>query len=211
MRPTPCPATDQALIAATRRWVDVAVIGLNLCPFAKAVQHKGLVHYAVSRAQTPQQLLKDLARELLALADLPAEQRDTSLLIVPDMLHDFLDFNDFLDEADALLERLGLEGVLQIADFHPQYQFAGTEAEDIANHTNRAPYPTLHLLREDSIAQAVQAVPDASAIFERNIATLEALGLAGWQALGLGPANATAPSADAASAPPAPPAGPQQP
>ncbi|PAT35873.1 DUF1415 domain-containing protein [Vandammella animalimorsus] len=209
IHPTPDPAPDQALIAATRRWVDVAVIGLNLCPFAKAVQHKGLVHYAVSRAQTPQQLLKDLARELLALADLPPEQRDTSLLIVPDMLHDFLDFNDFLDEADALLERLGLEGVLQIADFHPQYQFAGTEPEDIANYTNRAPYPTLHLLREDSIAQAVQAVPDASAIFERNIATLEALGLAGWQALGLGPADAAVPSTDAAT-PPAPPAGPQQ-
>ena len=188
IHPTPDPAPDQALIAATRRWVDVAVIGLNLCPFAKAVQHKGLVHYAVSRAQTPQQLLKDLARELLALADLPPEQRDTSLLIVPDMLHDFLDFNDFLDEADALLERLGLEGVLQIADFHPQYQFAGTEPEDIANHTNRAPYPTLHLLREDSIARAVDAFPEAEAIFEKNIATMEKLGHEGWDKLDVGPA-----------------------
>ncbi|RMW96763.1 DUF1415 domain-containing protein [Allofranklinella schreckenbergeri] len=177
-------ANDEAIIAATRRWVDAAVIGLNLCPFAKAVQVKGQVHYAVSHAQDHSALLKDLARQLLALADSDPAQRDTTLLMVPDMLEDFADFNDFLDEADALLERLGLEGVLQIADFHPHYQFAGTEADDVSNYTNRAPYPTLHLLREDSIEQAVQAVPDASAIFERNIATLEALGLSGVQALG---------------------------
>ncbi|MDO4705846.1 MAG: DUF1415 domain-containing protein [Comamonadaceae bacterium] len=200
LSPTPAApsagANDEAIIAATRRWVDVAVIGLNLCPFAKAVQVKGQVHYAVSHAQDPSALLKDLARQLLALADSDPAQRDTTLLMAPDMLEDFADFNDFLDEADALLERLGLEGVLQIADFHPHYQFAGTEAGDVSNYTNRAPYPTLHLLREDSIGQAVQAVPDASAIFERNIATLEALGLSGVQALGCFAPAAPVPNED---------------
>lgn len=174
-----------ASLQATRHWVDTAVIGLNLCPFAKAVQTKGLVHYAVSDAHDERALLKDLAKELLALADLPATTRDTTLLIVPHLLADFLDFNDFLDQADALLEKLGLAGTLQIADFHPAYQFAGTDADDVSNFTNRAPYPTLHLLREDSIDQAVRAFPEASAIFERNIEMLEALGLDGLRKLGL--------------------------
>lgn len=183
---TPMPSNDHAaMIEATRHWVDTAVIGLNLCPFAKAVQTKGLVHYAVSDAQDPRSLLKDLAKELLALADLPAEERDTTILIVPHMLQDFLDFNDFLDDADALLERLNLEEELQIADFHPHYQFAGTEPDDVSNYTNRAPYPSLHLLREASIDQAVLAFPDASAIFERNIDKLEELGLDGLRKLGI--------------------------
>ncbi|KKW68138.1 hypothetical protein AAV94_06610 [Lampropedia cohaerens] len=176
--------TDEQLINDTRRWVDEAVIGLNLCPFAKAVQVKQLVHYTVSRARDAQQLSKDLARELIALADMPPQQRDTTLLIVPDMLQDFLDFNDFLDQADALLEQLGFSGILQIADFHPDYQFADTQPEDPGNYTNRAPYPTLHLLREDSIDAAVAAFPDASAIFERNIEVLEALGSQGLAKVG---------------------------
>ncbi|RMX08076.1 DUF1415 domain-containing protein [Corticibacter populi] len=181
-------ATDAAIIAATRRWVDVAVISLNLCPFAKAVQHKGQVHYAVSHAQSEDALLKDLARELLALADAERAVRDTTLLAVPDMLQDFLDFNDFLALADELLERLGLAGELQVADFHPHYQFAGTEPDDVENCTNRAPYPTLHLLRESSIDQAVEAFPQASDIFERNIEVLRAMGMEGWRALDVGPA-----------------------
>lgn len=178
------PSTE-AMVEATRHWVDAAVIGLNLCPFAKAVQTKGLVHYVVSDAQDARSLLKDLAKELLTLTDTPADVRDTTLLIVPYMLQDFLDFNDFLEDADALLERLNLADELQIADFHPHYQFAGTEPDDVSNYTNRAPYPTLHLLREDSIDQAVEAFPDASEIFERNIEKLEALGLDGLQKLGV--------------------------
>lgn len=178
-------ASTEAMVQATRHWVDTAVIGLNLCPFAKAVQTKGLVHYTVSQAQDARSLLKDLAKELIMLADLPPEQRDTTLLIVPYVLQDFLDFNDFLDDADAMLEQLNLADQLQIADFHPNYQFAGTEVDDVSNYTNRAPYPTLHLLREASIDQAVEAFPDASAIFERNIDKLEELGLDGLRKLGI--------------------------
>ncbi|THT98123.1 DUF1415 domain-containing protein [Lampropedia puyangensis] len=178
-------AHELEMIHATRHWVDTAVIGLNLCPFAKAVQSKGLVHYAISQARDTRSLLKDLAKELMTLADLPAQERDTTLLIVPYMLDDFLDFNDFLDDADALLERLNLSGQLQVADFHPRYQFAGTDIDDVSNYTNRAPYPTLHLLREESIDQAVQAFPDASDIFERNIDKLQALGIKGLRELGL--------------------------
>jgi uncharacterized protein len=172
-------------IEDTRRWVDRAVIGLNLCPFAKAVQVKGQVHYAVSAATTSEDLLHDLEHEANALLTLTSQARDTTLLIAPDVLADFLDFNDFLGEADDLLARLGLEGVLQIASLHPRYQFAGTREDDITNFTNRSPYPTLHLLREESIDRAVAAFPQAEDIFETNMQTMEKLGLPGWQALGV--------------------------
>lgn len=170
-----------------RAWLERAVIGLNLCPFAKSVHTKGQVHYAVSQATRPQALLDDLVAELQALAAADPAVRDTTLLMAPRCLHDFLDFNDFLGEAEAALEALDLDGVLQIASFHPQYQFAGTEPDDITNYTNRAPYPTLHLLREDSIDRAVEAFPEAEAIFEHNMATMQALGHAGWAALQVGP------------------------
>jgi hypothetical protein len=179
-------ATEVA-IADTRIWLERAVIGLNLCPFAKSVHVKGQVHYVVSRAQDAQELLKALAVELTALAAHDPLTRDTTLLIAPDCLADFLDFNAFLAKADKLLRKLDLDGVLQIANLHPHYQFAGTEAEDITNFTNRSPYPTLHLLREDSIDRAVAAFPDAHSIFQKNMDTLERIGLAGWTALGVGP------------------------
>jgi len=184
----PCPDAD-AVVRATQRWLERAVIGLNLCPFAKSVHVKGQIHYAVSAARSPQDLLQDLRRELLALQAADAAERDTTLLMAPCCLEDFLDFNDFLDEADALLAELDLEGELQIASFHPQYQFAGTEAEDITNYTNRAPYPTLHLLREASIARAVAAYPQPERIYEANMQTLRRLGLGGWRSLGVGPAQ----------------------
>ncbi len=171
----------------TRVWLERAVIGLNLCPFAKAVHVKGQVHYAVSEAADAGELLKDLASELRALNALSAETRDTTLLMAPSMLQDFLDFNDFLARADALLVELGLDGEIQIASFHPDYQFAGTASDDVTNCTNRAPYPTLHLLREASIDRAVQAFPDAEEIFGRNMLTLQALGAPGWAALDVGP------------------------
>lgn len=170
-----------------RRWLERAVIGLNLCPFAKGVHVKGQVHYAVSRAQRPSELLHDLRRELQELAALDPAVRDTTLLMAPGCLQDFLDFNDFLNAAERLLRKLRLEGVLQLASFHPAYQFAGTEEGDVTNSTNRAPYPTLHLLREDSIDRAVAAYPEAEAIFERNMQTLRTLGPDGWAALGVGP------------------------
>ena len=178
--------TTENAIDDTRRWLERAVIGLNLCPFAKSVHVKGQVHYVVSRAQTAQELLKDLVFELKELLASDPLARDTTLLIAPDCLSDFLDFNDFLAEADQALVDLALDGVLQIANLHPDYQFAGTQPDDITNFTNRSPYPTLHLLREDSIDRAVDAFPDAESIFERNMETMERIGLEGWAALGVG-------------------------
>ena len=174
---------DDAVIADTRQWLERAVIGLNLCPFAKAVHQKGQVLYVVSTAREPEALAADLVRELQHLATVPPEQTDTTLLLHPHVLQDFGDYNDFLDVADALLDELGLEGILQVASFHPDYQFEDTEPDDVTNCSNRSPWPTLHLLREDSIERAVQAFPDAAQIFERNIETLESLGWEGWQKL----------------------------
>lgn len=185
---THASASPEAVIAATRRWVERAVIGLNLCPFAKGVQAKGQVHYAVSQADDAQALLADLKQALLELQDSEAEQRDTTLLIAALALPDFLDFNDFLDRADRLLRKMRLDGVFQIASFHPQYQFADAAPDDISHFTNRAPYPILHLLREDNIDRAVAAFPDAALIYEHNMETLRALGHAGWQALDVGTA-----------------------
>ena len=163
------------------------MIGLNLCPFAKGVHVKGQIHYAVTLASKPQQVLEVLRDELVALVATPAQERDTTLLILANCLDDFLDFNDFLGEADALLEAMELEGAVQIASFHPRFQFAGTDADDVTNCTNRSPYPTLHLLREDSIDRAVEVFPEAETIFERNMEVLQALGAQGWADLGVGP------------------------
>ena len=176
-------STETEFVDATRRWLERAVIGLNLCPFAKSVHVKGQVRYVVSAARDAEALLEDLARELRHLADADAEQVDTTLLIHPHVLQDFLDFNDFLDLADSAVAELGLEGVLQVASFHPRFQFAGTEPGDITNFTNRSPYPTLHLLREGSIDRAVEAFPQAERIYEANMETLRRLGHAGWQTL----------------------------
>ena len=187
--PSCAPAYDpQTVVQDTVRWLERAVIGLNLCPFAKGVHTKGQVHYFVSAATDADldTLAQDVARELQVLSESPPEQRDTTLLVAPDCLHDFLDFNDFQAVADRLLESLDLGGILQIASFHPQFQFAGTAADDVTNCTNRTPYPTLHLLREDSIDRAVAVYPEAETIFERNIDVLEKLGLDGWNALDVG-------------------------
>ncbi|UKE46763.1 MULTISPECIES: DUF1415 domain-containing protein [Xanthomonas translucens group] len=177
----PDPNADP--IAATRHWLERAVIGLNLCPFAKAVHVKQQIRYVLSDATTPEALLEELSEELLLLRDTPAEQIDTTLIVHPQVLGDFLDYNDFLDNADAAVDALDLHGILQVASFHPHYQFAGTARDDIGNYTNRAPFPTLHLLREDSVERAVAAFPDADVIVERNLQTLEKLGLDGWKKL----------------------------
>jgi hypothetical protein len=180
-------------ILDTQRWLERAVIGLNLCPFAKAVHVKGLIHYAVSDATTPAELLVDLKNELNSLANMGVAgvsiSYDTTLLIAPYYLQDFLDFNDFLGKADKLIAKMKLEGTIQLANFHPEYQFAGTAPDDITNYTNRAPYPTLHLLRESSIDQAVEAFPEAEAIFEVNMQIMERLGLEGWDELQVGKTN----------------------
>lgn len=165
----------------TRLWLERAVIGLNFCPFAKAVHVRGQIHWAVSPATTPMGVLLDLQVELKALAQAESALRDTTLLIIPDALHDFDDMLDLLEQADAMLREMELEGEIQIASFHPHYQFAGTDLEDIENYTNRSPYPALHLLREESVDRAVAAFPDARSIYEANIATLKRLGHEGWR------------------------------
>jgi hypothetical protein len=171
------------VVAHTQAWLLHAVIGLNLCPFAKSVYVKNQIAYQVSAADNAEALLDDLLAALQALKEADPEVTDTALLIHPLALQDFFAFNDFLALADAVLSSLGLAGVFQIASFHPDYQFADTEADDISNCTNRAPYPMLHLLREASLDKAVAAVPDADEIVERNIATLRQLGPEGWQQL----------------------------
>ncbi len=177
--------TDQEVLEKTRLWLEKAVIGLNLCPFAKAVYVKNQVRLVVSRAKHADGLLEELDRELDLLAATPADEVDTTLLIHPTLFDDFLDFNDFLEIAEGVVDEHGLEGVIQLASFHPQFQFDGTEPDDIGNYTNRAPFAILHLLREESVERAVEAFPEAEAIFEQNIATLEKLGHKGWKALGL--------------------------
>ncbi len=178
MTDSPLPTDD--LIAATRLWLERIVIGLNLCPFAKAVYVKDQVRIVLSDATTPEALVEQLAEELVLLRDTPAEQIDTTLIVHPQVLTDFLDYNDFLDNADAAIEALDLQGILQVASFHPDYQFDGVAADDASNYTNRAPFPTLHLLREDSVARAVDVYPDPDVIVERNIQTLDRIGVDGW-------------------------------
>ena len=179
-------ATDAIVVQDMVRWLERAVIGLNLCPFAKGVHTKGQIHYAVSAATDGRELLQDLQRELEALAEASAEKRDTTLLMAPLAMPDFLDFNDFLELADELVEAMDLAGILQVASFHPRFQFEGTLADDVSNCTNRAPYPTLHLLREESLDRAVEVFPEAEEIFERNIEVLERLGMQGWVDLDVG-------------------------
>jgi len=176
----------QPVVDDTRRWLERAVIGLNLCPFAKAEHVHGRIHYAVSRARIEKDLLQDLALEVRGLHERPGAERETTLLMVPGWLQEFLAFNDFLARANRWLARSGWEGVFQLASFHPDYQFSGTDPDDIGNCSNRAPYPTLHLLREDSIDRAVQAFPDAQSIYEVNLRTLQRIGQAGWKALDVG-------------------------
>ncbi len=173
------------IIAATQDWLEKAVIGLNLCPFAKAVHVKKQIRYVVSAATTPEALLEELMNELRRLQDTDPELLDTTLLIHPYVLTDFLDFNDFLDTVDIAVSEPEFEDAFQVASLHPQYQFAGTAQDDIENYTNRAPYPTLHLLREDSVDRAVDAFPDADRIADTNIETLNKLGHEGWAKLGL--------------------------
>ncbi len=175
--------TSPTPLQETQAWLEKAVIGLNLCPFAKAVHTKGQIRWVLSTADQPLALLKELVRELKLLAEADPEQVDTTLIVHPQVLQDFEDFNDFLGVVEDALTDLGLDGVLQVASFHPQFQFADTEADDVTNATNRSPFPTLHLLREDSVERAVAAFPEAELIFERNMQTLQALGSEGWSRL----------------------------
>jgi len=179
---TPWPSDDVA-IARTRAWLTEIVIGLELCPFAKPVHVKGQIRYVVSSAEEPEALLQDLLNELHGLADADPAAVDTTLLIHPRALADFLEYNDFLSVAEFAVEDLGLLGKVQIASFHPGYLYAGNAADDLANYVTRSPYPMLHLLREESVDRAVSVFPDASQIVDKNIKTLRSLGLEGWRRL----------------------------
>ena len=175
--------TPDEIIGATRTWIERAVIGLNLCPFAKAVYVKDQIRYVVSDAVHVEALLDDLTRELSALSRAAPDEVETTLLIHPRVLTDFLAYNDFLAVGDAAIVALGLKGTVQLASFHPAYQFADTEPADVTNNTNRSPYPMLHLLREASVDRAVASFPDAGTIYERNMETMRRLGAEGWRQL----------------------------
>lgn len=176
--------TDEEILANTRRWIEKAVIGLNLCPFARAVYVKNQVRIVVSHARHLDAFLDDLDAELTLLKDTSAEEIDTTLLVHPSLFPDFFVFNDFLNVVDDVVAEHELEGVIQVASFHPNFQFEGVGADDISNATNRSPYPTLHLLREDSVERAIESdAGDAEKIVERNIATLRELGADGWKRL----------------------------
>jgi hypothetical protein len=176
-------ANAAAVIAATQHWLTRAVIGLNLCPFAKAVHVKNQIRYAVSEAHDVEGVLTDLEAELQQLQAADPQRIDTTLVIFPRALADFVEFNDCVFFAERLVAQMGLEGILQVASFHPHYQFEGSDTDDIENYTNRAPYPILHLLRESSITRAVDAYPDAAGIYERNMETLRRLSHDGWRKL----------------------------
>ena len=179
------PGWREPVITATTAWLEKAVIGLDLCPFARAVHAANRIRFAVTDANTADALIAVLRDELRMLAHADAASHETTLLIHPCVLGDFLDYNDFLDVADAVVGEMELEGIVQVASFHPRYQFAGTAPDDIENFTNLSPYPTLHLLREDSVERAVAAYGDTDRIFETNIATLKRLGQTGWDSLGV--------------------------
>lgn len=177
--------TDDQIIALTRSWVELVVIGLNLCPFAKPVHVKNQINYSLSHARDEDELANDLRHSLEILLTTSPDMMDTSLLIHPWVLSDFIDYNNFLDIADAILDELDLTGIVQIASFHPDYQFAGTHSDDVTNCTNRSPFPMLHLLREESMDKATAALPDASVIVDRNLETMTSLGYEGWNDLQL--------------------------
>jgi hypothetical protein len=172
-----------------QRWLIRAVIGLNLCPFAKAVHSKRLVRYTVSLENEPEMVLLELEKELMTLATNSPDLIETSLLILPRAFQEFLEFNEFLKRVNKLVARMKLEGFIQVASFHPDFQFAGTEADDITNYSNRAPYPALHLLRETSINKAVESFPEARDIYGQNMVTLNKLGHVGWSRLKVGPSE----------------------
>ena len=171
-----------SVIAATRRWIADVVVGLNLCPFARRPFDADLIRYAVSDATDELHLIADLHAELTCLVSTPRADLETTLLILPHALPDFRDFNDFVGIAEQHLDDRGLTGVVQLAHFHPRYQFAGTKPEAVENYTNRSPYPMLHLLREDSVSEANENVEFVAGIPDRNIALLRRLGLAAIRA-----------------------------
>jgi uncharacterized protein len=164
---------EQKVIAEVKCWIEKAVIGLDLCPFAKPVYEQGRIHYIVSPSEQVDGLMFDMHAQLLRLRQHP--ENETTLLIIPCQLADFSDFNQMLDQAEALLKAYDWVGEFQLASFHPQYQFANTQIDDRENWSNRAPYPILHVLRESSLEQAIEHYPEVAEIPARNIRKLRSL------------------------------------
>lgn len=177
-----CESTAH-VVASTRQWLEKAVIGLKLCPFAAAPYAANRVRFCVSEERTQALLRQDLQRELLALARADPLECETTLLIHPWVLQEFFDYNEFLGECEDLLAECALADDLQIASFHPRYQFAGVGADDLGNYTNRSPYPMLHLLRQSSVTLAVNGFAGVHDIGSNNIRTLHALGHERWKQL----------------------------
>jgi uncharacterized protein len=165
---------EDEIVGSVRQWLETVVINMNLCPFAKRELVKNRVRFAVTEAITEEQLLMALQAELELLGSDPS--LETTLLIHAEVLQDFYDYNQFLSYADSLLVQMGLEGVYQIASFHPHYQFGGTGVDDVENYTNRSPYPLLHILREDSLERVIADTADVAQIPARNIELMNSLG-----------------------------------
>jgi hypothetical protein len=166
--------TDESVISSVRQWVESVVVDLNLCPFAKRELVKSRVRFAVTEVSTEGQLLIALQAELELLNNEPSVE--TTLLIHPNVLQSFYDYNQFLNYVDGLLAQLKLEGIYQVASFHPDYQFADTDPSDVENYTNRSPYQMLHLIREESLELAIASYPDVDDIPERNKKLMKSLG-----------------------------------
>lgn len=166
----------QIVVEDTRRWLASIVIGLNLCPFARKVFDDEKIRYIVTDASTPAALLAVLGDELATLAAAPRERIETTLLIHPGTLPDFLDYNDFLGEGEDLIDAMGLRAEIQLASFHPDYQFAGVSPDAVEHYTNRSPYPMLHLLREAAVEEVADDPEMLANIPHRNIDTLNKLG-----------------------------------
>ncbi len=183
---TPLPQQvppDDEVIALTRAWLEHVVIGLNLCPFAESVYRQQQVAYQVSQATDETGLMNDLIAAIDGLVNADPKTIDTMLLVHPQALLNFEDYNQFIGWTEEFLAESGLEAVVQIASFHPDYRFAGTDANDITHNTNRSPFPMLHLLREASVDAALAALPHAAQLVEKNLDTLRDLGKDGWDAL----------------------------
>lgn len=161
--------TANPIEALVRRWLETVVIGLNLCPFSARPFRAGQVRIHVSECRDEVSLLTELQLELTRLDETPAAELETTIIAIPRMLADFLDYNDFLEQVDQLLEHFEWSGEYQVASFHPRYQFAGTRVDDAENFTNRSPVPLLHILREDSVEAALDSHPDPDNIPLANI------------------------------------------
>lgn len=166
----------ESIVDAVRRWIESIVVGLDLCPFARRVVQGNRIRYVVTDAADAESLRTVLAEELRFLAAAPLDDVETTLLIHPGVLEQFADYCDFLPAADQLIRSLRLEGVLQIASFHPEFQFADSRPDDVENYTNRSPYPLLHLLREESVSKVAGSTEEMLKIPQRNAQLLRQMG-----------------------------------